>query len=128
MCGVASNCLQAGAPSYPRAPSCPRLPYTFVLIGGDRQMTEIFVSGTEVFSDAKMTDMYALESYKCNLCHTLMVIWENEYFLTSNLPYPFTRLKLCPPVILLPLVLKNIRINIFITIQYLEHLYLTPSH
>ena len=27
MCGVASNCLQAGAPSYPRAPSCPRLPY-----------------------------------------------------------------------------------------------------
>ena len=23
---------------------------------GDRQMTEIFVSGTEVFSDAKMTE------------------------------------------------------------------------
>ena len=26
------------------------------LYRGDRQMTEIFVSGTEVFSDAKMTE------------------------------------------------------------------------
>ena len=28
----------------------------FFLYRGDRQMTEIFVSGTEVFSDAKMTE------------------------------------------------------------------------
>ena len=28
----------------------------FFLSRGDRQMTEIFVSGTEVFSDAKMTE------------------------------------------------------------------------
>ena len=36
-----------------------------------------------------------------NLFHTLMVLWENEYFLTSNLLCFFTRVKLCPLVILL---------------------------
>ena len=28
--------------------------------------------------------------------HTLMVLWENEYFLTSNLLCSFTSVKLCP--------------------------------
>ena len=49
-----------------------------------------------------------------NLFHTLMVLWENENFLTSNLLCFFTSVKLCPPVILLSLMSKNnIRINIF---------------
>ena len=62
-----------------------------------------------------------------NLFHTLMVLWENENFLTSNLLCFFTSVKLCPLVILLSLISKkNIRINIFITIQYLKHFYLIP--
>ena len=62
-----------------------------------------------------------------NLFHTLMVLWENENFLTSNLLCFFTSVKLCPLVILLCLISrKNIRINIFITIQYLKHFYLIP--
>ena len=36
-----------------------------------------------------------------NLFHTLMVLCENENFLTSNLLCFFTRVKLCPLVILL---------------------------
>ena len=55
-----------------------------------------------------------------NLFHTLMVLWEKENFLTSNL--------LCEVVpssyFTLPNFEKNIRINIFITIQYLKHFYL----
>ena len=62
-----------------------------------------------------------------NLFHTLMVLCENENFLTSNLLCFFTRVKLCPLVILLSLIWKkNVRINIFITIQYLKHFYLIP--
>ena len=41
-----------------------------------------------------------------NLFHTLMVLWENENFLTSNLLCFFTSVKLCPLVILLSLILK----------------------
>ena len=49
-----------------------------------------------------------------NLFHTLMVLCENENFLTSNLLCFFTRVKLCPLVIIVSLILKkNIRINIF---------------
>ena len=48
-----------------------------------------------------------------NLFHTLMVLWKNEYFLTSNLLCSFTSVKLCPLIVLLPLLLKsNIIINI----------------
>ena len=62
-----------------------------------------------------------------NLFHTLMGLWENENFLTSNLLCFFTRVKLCPLVLLLSLISKNnIKINMFITIQYLKNLYLTP--
>ena len=62
-----------------------------------------------------------------NLFHTLMVLCENENFLTSNLLCFFTRVKLCPLVILLSLIWKKkVRINIFITIQYLKHFYLIP--
>ena len=62
-----------------------------------------------------------------NLFHTLMVLWENEKFLTSNLLCFFTSVKLCPLVILLSLISKkNIRINIFIIIQHLKHFYLIP--
>ena len=62
-----------------------------------------------------------------NLFHTLMVLWENENFPTSNLLCFFTSVKLCPLVIFISLILeKNIRINIFITIQYLKQLYLMP--
>ena len=42
-----------------------------------------------------------------NLFHTLMVLWENENFLTSNLLCFFTRVKLCPLVILLSLIWKK---------------------
>ena len=36
-----------------------------------------------------------------NLFHTLMVLWEKENFLTSNLLCFFTSVKLCPLVVLL---------------------------
>ena len=42
-----------------------------------------------------------------NLFHTLMVLCENENFLTSNLLCFFTRVKLCPLVILLSLISKK---------------------
>ena len=42
-----------------------------------------------------------------NLFHTLMVLCENENFLTSNLLCFFTRVKLCPLVILLSLIWKK---------------------
>ena len=64
-----------------------------------------------------------------NLFHTLMVLCENENFLTSNILCFFTRVKLCPLVILLSFISKKkVRINIFITIQYLKvkHFYLIP--
>ena len=62
-----------------------------------------------------------------NVFHTLMVLWENENFLTSNLLCFFIRVKLCPLVILLSLISKKkVRINIFIPIQYLKHFYLIP--
>ena len=48
-----------------------------------------------------------------NLFHTLMVLWENENFLTSNLLCFFTRVKLCPLVILLPLISKKRLESIF---------------
>ena len=56
-----------------------------------------------------------------------MVLWKNENFLTYNLLCFFTSVKLCPLDVLLSLISKkNIRIIIFITIQYLKHFYLTP--
>ena len=42
-----------------------------------------------------------------NLFHTLMVHCENENFLTYNLLCFFTRVKLCPLVILLSLISKK---------------------
>ena len=48
-----------------------------------------------------------------NLFHTLMVLWENEYFLTSNLLCFFTGVQLCPLVILLSLISKKILESIF---------------
>ena len=52
---------------------------------------------------------------------------KNENFLTSNLLCFFTSVKLCRLVILLSFISKkNIRINSFITIQYLKHFYLIP--
>ena len=42
-----------------------------------------------------------------NLFHTLMVLCENENFLTSNLICFFTKVKLCPLVILLSLISKK---------------------
>ena len=44
----------------------------------------------------------------------LMVLCENEYFLRSNLLCSFTSVKLCPQVVLLSLIKKNIRLNNFI--------------
>ena len=48
-----------------------------------------------------------------NLFHTLMVLCENENFLTSNLLCFFTRVKLCPLVILLSLIWKKRLESIF---------------
>ena len=42
-----------------------------------------------------------------NSFHTLMVLWENENFLTSNLLCFFNSVKLCPLVILLSLISKQ---------------------
>ena len=50
-----------------------------------------------------------------------MVLWENEYFLTSNLLCHFTSMKSCLLLILSALICLNIRINIFITIQYFHN-------
>ena len=45
------------ARTFPRVFTLDDQKYTqFFLYRGDRQMTEVFVSGTEVFSDAKMTE------------------------------------------------------------------------
>ena len=63
-----------------------------------------------------------------NLFHTLMVLCENENFLTSNLLCFFTRVKLCPSYFTFFNLEKKVRINIFITIQYLKHFYLIPPH
>ena len=46
-----------------------------------------------------------------NLFHTLKVLCENENFLTSNLLCFFTRVKLCPLVILLSLISKKKRLE-----------------
>ena len=48
-----------------------------------------------------------------NLFHTLMVLCENENFLTSNLLCFFTRVKLCPLVILLSSISKEMLESIF---------------
>ena len=49
-----------------------------------------------------------------DLFHTLMVFWENEYFLTYNLLCSFIGVKLWPIVIFTFLnIERNIRINIF---------------
>ena len=42
-----------------------------------------------------------------NLFHLFTVLWENDYFLTSNLLCPFTSVKLCPLVRLPALILKK---------------------
>ena len=60
-----------------------------------------------------------------NLFKIVMVIWENEYFLTSNPRCSFPSVKLSILVILLSLI-KQIRISISITISYLKLSYLTP--
>ena len=60
-----------------------------------------------------------------NLFQTLMVLWENENFLTSNLLCFITSVKLCPLVFYFPYFgEKDIRINIFITLQ--KHLFDPP--
>ena len=61
-----------------------------------------------------------------NAFHTFKVLWENEYFLIHNLFCSFTSVKLCPLIILLTLILKIIRINIFIAFLHLKHVYLIP--
>ena len=40
-----------------------------------------------------------------------MVLWENEYFLTSNLLCSFTSVKLCPLVVLSSLIVKQYYYN-----------------
>ena len=54
-----------------------------------------------------------------NLFHTLMVLWENEYFLTSNLLFLHQRVVMSSSSYFTFLNFqKNIRINIFITILF----------
>ena len=60
-----------------------------------------------------------------NLFHTLMVLWENEYFLTSTL-FLHQRVVMSSSYFTFLNFKKKIRINIFITIQYLKHFYLVP--
>ena len=43
-----------------------------------------------------------------NLFHSFTVLWEKEYFLTSNLLCPFAKAKSCPLVLLPVLILTNI--------------------
>ena len=64
-----------------------------------------------------------------NLFHTLMVPCENENFLTSNLgPTLFLHQSEVVPSSYFTFfnLEKKVRINIFITIQYLKHFYLIP--
>ena len=62
------------------------------------------------------------------LFHTLMVLWENEYFLTSNLLCFFTSVKLCLLVIVNCLNFGTKYYNqYFITIYYLNHFYFIRS-
>ena len=61
-----------------------------------------------------------------NLFHTLMVLCENENFLTSNLQF-LHKSEVVPSSYFTFFNLeKKVRINIFITIQYLKHFYLIP--
>ena len=48
-----------------------------------------------------------------NLFHTFMILWEDEYFPTSNLLCCFTSVKLCPLVITVFYLLKTILESIF---------------
>ena len=42
-----------------------------------------------------------------------MVLWENEYFVTSNLLYSFISMKLCPLILLHALIVRKISETIF---------------
>ena len=55
------------------------------------------------------------------------IYFEKEYFLMSNLHWYLTNAALCPLVLLPFLNLKNIPINILITIHYFKHFYLVSS-
>ena len=48
-----------------------------------------------------------------NLFHSFTILWENEYFLTSNLLCPFTSARSCPLVVLPVFILKDILGSIF---------------
>ena len=57
-----------------------------------------------------------------NVFHTLMVIWENEYFLTTNLLCSFTSVKLCRLVILLSLIQIKENYNQYVYNHYISWL------
>ena len=62
-----------------------------------------------------------------NLFHTLMVLCENENFLTSISTLFLHQSEVVPSSYFTFFNLeKKVRINIFITIQYLKHFYLIP--
>ena len=48
-----------------------------------------------------------------NLFHSFMVLWEKQFFLTSNLLCPFSSMKSCPlvPVVLLPVLILKISVG-----------------
>ena len=53
-----------------------------------------------------------------------MLLWENEYFLTSNLLCSFTSVKLCPLDIILSLILKTKNYQNQYFHNYLKHFYM----
>ena len=63
--------------------------------------------------DDTLLEVIAGTHFVDNLFHTLMVLWENENFLTSNLLCFFTSVKLCPLVILLCFISKKILESIY---------------
>ena len=67
----------------------------------------LFGVGTSRFQYTILLTLRACTHSVDNLFHTLMVLWEKENFLTSNLLCFFTSVKLCPLIILLCLISRK---------------------
>ena len=74
------------------------LPLFYVLPALTRYLSILFLNILTLLACTHSVD---------NLFHTLMVLCEKENFLTSNLLCFFTRVNLCPLVILLSLISKK---------------------
>ena len=92
------------------------LPLIYVLPALTRHLSILLVNILKLLACTHSAD---------NLFQTLMVLWENENFLTSNLLRFFTSVKLCPLVILLHVC--DAKVHLIIIIMG-EHIISTTYH